>query len=180
MKKLSVICTALLAVTCVFKWTAHAAAQGKTAAQAKRASAAKSAEPGAALPFIDKEKIRAHVEFLASDLLEGRGTGARGGDIAAEYIGTQFESYGLKPAGDNGTFYQDVPMVGVKTLPVSTFSFVEASGKSFEAKNLTDIVTSNESQTESADIDAPIDFVGYGIKAPEYARDDYKNTDLHG
>ena len=69
----------------------------------------------------DPEKIRAHVKFLSSDLLEGRGTGQRGGDIAAEYIATQFALYGLHPAGDDGTFFQNVPMVGVKTLPDSSF-----------------------------------------------------------
>ncbi|HTD57215.1 MAG TPA: hypothetical protein VK670_17625, partial [Silvibacterium sp.] len=50
---------------------------------------------------IDPEKIRAHVRFLADDLLEGRGPGTRGGDLAAKYIGTQFALYGLQPAGDN-------------------------------------------------------------------------------
>src|SRR5713101_1654729 len=86
-------------------------------------------------PDINPENIRAHVKFLASDLLEGRGTGQRGGDIAAEYIATQFSLYGLKPAGDSHTFFQDVPMMGVKTLPETTFKFTEAGGKSFEAKN---------------------------------------------
>jgi hypothetical protein len=64
----------------------------------------------------DPERIRAHVRFLASDLLEGRGTGQRGGDIAAEYIATQFALSGLRPAGDNGTYFQDVPLVGIRTL----------------------------------------------------------------
>ena len=132
------------------------------------------------MPEMDKEKIRAHVRFLASDLLEGRGTGQRGGDIAAEYIATQFALYGLKPAGDNGTYFQNVPMVAVKTLLESTFRFEGASGNPLEAKNLDDFVTSNESQTETADIDAPLVFVGYGIKAPEYDWDDYKTVDLKG
>jgi Zn-dependent M28 family amino/carboxypeptidase len=169
MKKSLAICLcALLASVFVFKHAVRAVARAKT--------------PGSQVvsPEIDKEKIRAHVKFLASDLLEGRGTGQRGGDIAAEYIATQFALYGLKPAGDNATFFQDVPMVGVKTLPETTFKFIEASGKSFEAKNLTDFVTSNESQAETADIDAPIVFLGYGIKAPEYEWDDYKTVDLHG
>src|SRR5882724_3957054 len=148
--------------------TERAAAQGK-----------KAATP-AAPPIIDKDRIREHVKYLSSDEMEGRGTGQRGGDLAADYIAKQFASYGLKPAGDNGTFYQNVPIVGVKTLPETTFKFVEASGKSFEAKNLTDFVTNNESQTETADIDAPIVFVGFGIKAPEYDWDDYKTVDLHG
>lgn len=169
MKKSLAICLcALLVFVFVFKHAVPAVAQAKT--------------PGSQVvsPEIDKERIRAHVKFLASDLLEGRGTGQRGGDIAAEYIATQFALYGLKPAGDKGTFLQDVPMVGVKTLLETTFKFIEASGKSFEAKNLIDFVASNESQTETADIDAPIVFVGYGIKAPEYEWDDYKTVDLHG
>ena len=150
-------------------------------AQRVRAQAKKKAPVAEApLPMVEKERIRAHVKYLSSDELEGRGTGQRGGDLAADYIGKQFASYGLKPAGDNGTFFQEVPMVGVKTLPDTTFKFVEASGKSFEAKNLTEFVTNNESQTETADIDAPIVFVGYGIKAPEYDWDDYKTVDLKG
>jgi Zn-dependent M28 family amino/carboxypeptidase len=129
---------------------------------------------------IDPEKIRAHVKFLSSDLLEGRGTGQRGGDIAAEYIATQFALYGLKPAGDNGTFLQDVPMVSLRTLPTTSFKLVPANGTTVSLKLLDDFVTNNESQAELADFDAPIVFVGYGIKAPEYNWDDYKDTDLHG
>jgi len=146
-----------------------------------RASAqSKNAAANSVIPEMNKENIRAHVRFLSHDLLEGRGTGQRGGDIAAEYIATQFALYGLKPAGDNGTFFQNVPMVEVKTLPKTTFSFAEASGKTIDAKNLDDFVTNNESQSELADIDAPIVFVGFGIKAPEYDWDDYKNVDLQG
>src|SRR3984957_16712691 len=133
---------------------------------------------GVAMP--DAEKIRAHVKFLSSDLLEGRGTGQRGGDIAAEYIGTQFALYALKPAGDNGTFFQNVPMVSVHTLPATILKLVPNSGEPLALKNLDDFVTNNESQTQTADIDAPIVFVGFGIKAPEYNWDDYKNGDLHG
>src|ERR1700693_5706225 len=73
----------------------------------------------AAMQKINPERIRAHVRFLSHDLLEGRGTGQRGGDIAAEYIGTQFALYGLKPAGDDGTFFQNVTMGGVHQLRAS-------------------------------------------------------------
>ncbi len=127
----------------------------------------------------DPQKIRAHVKFLSSDLLEGRGTGQRGGDVAAEYIATQLALYGLKRAGDQGTYFQEVPMVGVKTLDETAFHL--ASGfETIKLKNLEDFVTNNESQTETAYIDAPIVFVGYGINAPEYDWDDYKGTDLKG
>src|SRR5262249_36037672 len=76
--------------------------------------------PPAAIPAmqkIDPGRIRANVRFLSHDLLEGRGTGQRGGDIAAQYIATQFALEGLKPAGENGTFMQRVPLVGVTPLP---------------------------------------------------------------
>src|SRR5664279_4110552 len=75
-----------------------------------------------AMAAINPENIRWHVKFLSHDLLEGRGTGQRGGDIAAEYIATQFALYGLKPAGDNGGYLQKVPMLGISTQPDSTFA----------------------------------------------------------
>ena len=135
---------------------------------------------GFTIEMPDAEKIRAHVKFLSSDLLEGRGTGQRGGDIAAEYIATQFALYGLKPGAENGTYFQDVPMMGVKTLPDTSFKLVPANGEPVALKNLDDFVTNNESQTETADIDTPVVFVGYGITAPEYQWDDYKGVDLKG
>src|SRR4030081_2703680 len=101
---------------------------------------------GDAAAVIDPENIRAHVKFLASDLLEGRGTGQRGGEIAAEYIATQFALDGLKPAGDNGSYFQDVPMVGVKTLSETTFKLTPANGETLTLKNLDEFVTNNESQ----------------------------------
>src|SRR5207302_7426995 len=112
---------------------------------------------------IDAEKIRAHVKYLAGDALEGRGTGQKGGDAAADYIGAQFKSYGLKPASDAETYFQSVPMVSMKTLGATEFTLVPTSGQPIALKNLDDFVTSNESQTESADVDAPVVFVGYGI-----------------
>jgi len=134
----------------------------------------------ALLPSVDPEKVRAHVKYLASDELEGRGMNQKGSDLAAQYIADQFKSYGLKPAGDNGTYFQQVPMVGVQTLPETTFSLVPNSGAPVLLKNLDDYVTTNERQTASAEIDAPIVFVGYGITAPEYQWDDYKGFDLKG
>jgi len=153
---------ALLTFVCLLGWMAHAAPKNEKA------------------PKIDPEKIRAHVKYLSSDALEGRGTGQRGGDMAAEYIAAQLKSYGLQPASDEGTYLQSVPMVSMKTLPDTTFTLEPANGQPVALKNLDDFVTSNESQTESADIDAPIVFVGYGISAPEYQWDDYKGYDLKG
>ncbi len=133
-----------------------------------------------AMQKIDPERIRAHVRFLAHDLLEGRGTGQRGGDIAAEYIATQFALDGLKPAGDNGTYLQKVPLVGVTTLPETTFSFVTSGGSTKDLKPGTDYTAYNETQQPESAIDADIVYVGYGIEAPEYDWNDYKDADVKG
>ena len=146
---------------------------------AQTSSQDKQAASAAPIMGIDA-RIRAHVKFLSSDLLEGRGMGQRGSDIAAEYIATQFALDGLKPAGDQDTYFQEVPMVSVTTLPDTTFSLVPKTGEPLQLKNLDDFVVHNETQTEVADIDAPIVFVGYGITASEYKWDDYKGVDLKG
>src|SRR5277367_6822593 len=122
----------------------------------------------ASMREIDAHRIRAHVKFLANDLLEGRGTGARGGDIAANYIATQFALYGLKPAGDDGGYLQKVALSGVHTLPSTSASLQPDRGSAMNLKLAEDIVVGNEWQTDSVDVDAPIVFVGYGIEAPEY------------
>jgi Zn-dependent M28 family amino/carboxypeptidase len=130
---------------------------------------------------IDAEKIRAHVRFLADDLLEGRGPGTRGGDIAAKYIGTQFSLYGLQPAGDNGTYFQKVPLYAVHTIEDQTkYSFAPESGTPIELTYGSDYVTKDQTGAASADIDAPIVFVGYGIDAPEYHWADFAGVDVKG
>ena len=66
---------------------------------------------------ISESALRAHIKFLSDDRLEGRGTGARGGELAALYAAEQFEAMGLKGAGKNGSFWQPVSLVGVKADP---------------------------------------------------------------
>ena len=134
----------------------------------------------AALQKVDPEHIRAHVRFLSHDLLEGRGTGQRGGDIAAEYIATQFWLDGLKAAGDNGTFFQQVSLVGITPSPETTFQFESGNGEEQKLKALDDYVAYDQTQKTSNEIDAPIVYVGYGISAPEYQWDDYKGMDVRG
>ena len=130
---------------------------------------------------IDAERIRAHVRFLSSDLLEGRGPGTRGGRLAAEYIATQFALSGLRPAGDNGTYFQKVPLLAVHTVEDKTsFAFVPARGAPITLKYGVDYVTKDQTGQQSADIDAPIVFAGYGINAPEYHWDDFNGVDVKG
>jgi Zn-dependent M28 family amino/carboxypeptidase len=138
---------------------------------------------------IDPEKIRAHVKFLADDLLEGRGPGLRGSELAAKYIATQFAAYGLKPGGDNGTYFQQVNFVGTKTIGDKThFSLVPKKPEtgmsidlySYDLKYGDDYTVSDRTLKPSVDVDAPIVFVGYGVVAPEFGWNDYAGIDVKG
>src|ERR1700693_2601350 len=102
---------------------------------------------------ITGERIRAHVKFLASDLLEGRGVGVRGGDLATEYIATQFALAGAKPAGDNGTYFQKAPLVGVQTTPDATLWAVAAGGKDTSFRWLEDFVGVDRRQQPAENFD---------------------------
>lgn len=125
------------------------------------------------------DNVRAHQKFLSSDALEGRGTGQRGGEVAIEYIATQFALDGLKPGGDNGTYIQAVPLIGVQTKP-STRVAVVKDGRETPLQWLSEYVGADESLVPESHIDAPMVFVGYGIVAPEYNWDDYKGQDVKG
>jgi Zn-dependent M28 family amino/carboxypeptidase len=133
-----------------------------------------------AMQSIDANRISAHVRFLASDLLEGRGTGTRGGQLAAEYIATQFALYGLKPAGDDGSYLQKLRFIGSHTESSTSAGFAPDGAEATPLKLYEDVVTTNQTGSDSVDIDAPITFVGYGIEAPEFNWDDYKDVDVRG
>jgi Zn-dependent M28 family amino/carboxypeptidase len=135
----------------------------------------------AAAASIDPEKIRAHVRFLSLDLLEGRGPGTRGAEVAAEYIATQFALSGVEPAGDKGSYFQSVPLFAVHTDEEKTkLAFVPSTGQPIDLAYGAEIVSKDETGQASADLDAPIVFVGYGIHAPEYNWDDYAGIDVKG
>ncbi|MGI8743403.1 MAG: M28 family peptidase [Bryobacteraceae bacterium] len=128
---------------------------------------------------ISGERIRAHVKFLASDLLEGRGVGTRGGDLAAEYIASQFAVAGAKPAGDNGTYFQRVPMVGASTQPGAALS-AASQGKRISFRWLDDFVGVSQLQKPQDQFEGEAVFAGHGIVAPEFGWDDFKGVDVKG
>ena len=125
---------------------------------------------------INEATLRAHIKFLADDMLEGRGTGARGGELAAKYIAAQLEATGAKGAGENGSFFQPVSLVGVKADPGTVLTISGASG-SENFKFADDFVAFTGAQTEAVNADADLVFVGYGINAPEQKWNDYKGAD---
>ncbi len=134
----------------------------------------------AANGLITEAALRADVSFLADDLLEGRGPGTRGDLLGQRYIISQFELSGLEPAAQGGRWVQDVPLVGVTTRPPKILTF-EKGDQSLELKKHDDfIVTSGIPAEESGFGDVEVVFVGYGIQAPEYGWDDFKDVDVQG
>jgi Zn-dependent M28 family amino/carboxypeptidase len=128
---------------------------------------------------ISGDKIREHVKYLASDQLEGRGVGTRGEKLATEYIASQLQAEGVQPGGDNGTYFQRVPLVGSQTHHDATLA-ITGDGRTETLYFIKDWVGSAFSQKPENDFDAEAVFVGHGISAPEFGWDDYKAVDVKG
>ena len=123
----------------------------------------------------DANTFRAHIRFLADDLLEGRSPGTRGGNLAAAYLAAQLQLLGAKGAGKDNGFFQPVSLVGVKADPNTALTISGANG-SQNYKFADEFVAFTGAQTEDVKIDAPLVFVGYGINAPEQKWNDYKGA----
>ena len=129
---------------------------------------------------IDEATIRGHLRFLADDLLEGRGPGSRGDDLTQLYLATQFQALGLKPAAADGGWTQSVPLVGLTTHAPKEVTFTNGD-QALSLESVKDFMSSIGRPVESTKIaDAEVVFVGYGIEAPEFDWDDYKDVDLRG
>lgn len=128
---------------------------------------------------ITAAKLRGRVRFLASDLLEGRGPATRGDELAQAFIASEFESFGLEPGAPDGTFIQDVNIVGIRTTTPQTLEF-RKGGAAVSVGREEFVAFSGVEQAHSGFENAELVFVGYGIVAPEYGWDDYKGQDLKG
>jgi len=123
--------------------------------------------------------LAAHVRFLSSDLLEGRGTGTRGDQLARTYLATQMQSFGLQP-GNGDSWEQPVPILGITSEVTETLTARGTDGEaSFTAPDDFTAVAGNAAASV-AWRDAELVFVGYGIHAPEQQWDDFGTTDVRG
>ncbi|SHG69816.1 M28 family peptidase [Massilia sp. CF038] len=129
-------------------------------------------------PQVAEAPLRAHLDFLADDLLEGRGTGQRGGDLTVRYLETQAAAIGLKPIRA-GSYRQTVNMVGSITRPTTSIKF-ETGGKTLAPKLGSEIYVANANGTAETRFDAPVLFVGYGIDSPDDNWNDYEGSDVRG
>ena len=130
-------------------------------------------------PRVQEGPLRAHLAFLADDLLEGRGTGQRGAELTVRYLETQLQSLGLRP-GNGASYRQPVSLLGLKALPGrSALSFL-GGGACATPKFGSEIVFGSGVALAEQTFDAPVVFAGFGIDAPEWRWDDYKGQDLRG
>ena len=131
-----------------------------------------------AVESITADDMLRHTKELSSDAYEGRGPGTKGEELTVKYLTEQFQRLGLKPGNPDGTFVQKAPLVGFKAEPTATLS---AGGRELALKFPDDFVAvTRRTQPEVSVTNSDVVFVGYGVVAPEYGWDDYKDVDVRG
>lgn len=128
----------------------------------------------------DANALRSHLEFLASDALEGRDTGSRGHEIAAQYIAARFKALGLEPAGDDGTYYQRIAFRRSTLIDSSASMTVDTGENTVELEYGEEFLTGPSAYTTESSVTAPVVFVGYGLVSEEFGLNDYANVDVDG
>jgi Zn-dependent M28 family amino/carboxypeptidase len=130
---------------------------------------------------ISADRMLENIKILSSDEYEGRAPASKGEALATRFIEAQFKEIGLKPGNPDGTYFQNIPMVGITADPAAELVFASpAGGKQVRLKYADDFVAWTKRIEPSVTLDADMVFVGYGVVAPEYEWDDYKGVDVKG
>jgi Zn-dependent M28 family amino/carboxypeptidase len=142
------------------------------------------ATPAAFDEATSARRIEADLRFLADDLLEGRAAATRGFDIAALYVAAEYSKLGLEPAGDDGSWFQSVPLIeaqrvpGAAELKLTGTGALEGRSETFEFQ--VDFLPGINFNANTHSVEAPLVFVGQGVVAPEFEHDDFRGIDLRG
>jgi len=147
-----------------------------TSAHPNRVAGQQSAAGSKVSRAMSGQVMRAHLEFLSDDALEGRAPGTRGGLIAAKYIAAQFERLGLEPAGDDSSYFHKVPIVTLTPQPEASISASSSAPLEFKK----DYVLWSMHDDSVVSVTSDLVFAGYGIVAPEYKWNDYDGLDVKG
>lgn len=137
-------------------------------------------QSNAAEPEVSEHRLRAHVEFLSSDLLAGRGTGTDGYKISAAYVASQLRALGIEPGGSDGSYYQQVPLIEASRASNSAAASITIDGKTTALKFPEDFIMSPDAVRAETSVTAETVFVGYGIVAEERGHNDYEGVDVEG
>ncbi len=157
--------------------------RGAAAVALLGASLAGGAEPddlARVLAAVRGQACRAHVAFLADDLLEGRDTGTRGYDLAALYVASELEAMGLRPAGEGGRWLQPVPLRQSRVLEGEVSLAPAGGGAVVKLTAKEDYLQFGDPLRTESRVAAPLVFAGFGVTAPELGYDDYAGLDVRG
>ena len=135
--------------------------------------------PDAALRSFSADRLLSHIRTLSSDEFEGRGPGSKGEQLTIKYLEDQYRTAGLEPGNPDGTYMQNVPLVGI-TPDKGMKMMLTGHGRTLEPKFQDDYVAWSKRVTESSSVDADMIFVGYGVQAPEFQWDDFKGVAVKG
>ena len=159
------------------RWPVRASCLAASICLLAAPSARPSAAPGTS-DGVSGTRIRADVEFLADDLLEGREAGTRGYDLAARYAAAALKGAGYAPGADDGTYFQQVPFI--VSTPVAATLTVTAGGTASAIPLPGEGLVSASASATIVQVDAPVVFAGFGVTAPEFGHDDYASLDVRG
>lgn len=170
MTRLSLACV-LLAALC---------ACSKTEAPASPQQAAAASVPVASMPKADPQAILAHIKVLSSDEFEGRAPGTKGEELSVKYLQEQFTKLNLKPGNPDGTFVQNVPLVGIVGTQARPLTITKG-GKKQTFRWSDDVVAWTKHVADGAAVEnSEVIFAGYGVEAPEFNWNDFKDLDVKG
>ncbi|GGE10775.1 aminopeptidase [Polymorphobacter glacialis] len=134
----------------------------------------------AAEPDFSADRVKSHVAFLSDDLLEGRGTGTRGHEIAARYVATQLAGYGVLPAGKDGSWLQPVTLSEASIAAPGRVTITPTKGAPTTFPHAGEVIISASQTAATSDVEAPVVFAGFGLDAPKQGHDDYAGLDVRG
>jgi Zn-dependent M28 family amino/carboxypeptidase len=175
MKK--IVCAFLLLASLV-GCSENARKTGSTETAASQEADTTARQTKAALASLKAADLLQHIRVLASDAYEGRSPGTRGEDSTVAYLTRQFKRLGLEPGNPDGSYLQQVPLVGFTAQPRASFT---AGGQEIKLAFPQDYVAVSRRFVPQVQVsNSDIVFVGYGIVAPEYGWDDYKGLDVKG
>jgi Zn-dependent M28 family amino/carboxypeptidase len=173
MKRLSWLAIVLLALCPV-----NGCSKNETPAPQQTAAAPQL--PVASMPKIDQQKILEHIKVLSSDEYEGRAPGTKGEELSVKYIQDQFKQLNLKPGNPDGTYLQKVPLVGITGTEATPLT-LSKGGKKQTFRWSDDVVAWTKHVTDGASVErSDVIFAGYGVEAPEFNWNDFKDVDVKG
>lgn len=133
-----------------------------------------------AIDLITIDGLRDHVGWLADDAREGRMTGTAGHEAAAQYVADRFAELGLEPGGEDGTWFQHVPLISYRIDNDSTSVITHRDGVDSTLVYRDDYTMGGDKVREETSVRGEVVYVGYGVHAPELGYSDYDGVDVEG